>query len=628
MKSVYRLFRMKAQVVLFVVTILGAGPAVAAEIHDAVRSGDVAAVKALLDQTPALVNLKDESGQTPLHWAAQGRNPALVPLLVERGADVKAADNRGISPLHLLAHGGNLAGMTLLLDKGADVNLKAADGAAPLEFAALARQLEAIRLLAARKANLESANGYGRTPLVVAAREMRGAAVIGALLDLGAKVDASDKYGATALTLAAWRGSADVVSLLLARGASVPVNSDRGRALLESAVSTGLADLFLRMVEKGADLPIAPAPNSTLLHRAAEGGAVPIVAALVERRFDVNRADANGWTPLHFAADMGRTEVVTFLLGKGADPNARTVIGQSAFNLAQDNNDAPTAALLAGKGADQSAPRFPDLRGPYLGQTPPGRTPEVFAPGLVSARFGLHSTVVFSPDGTEAFWSLMIPPRTVGYSTGRTMASRLVNGRWTYPQQAVFDGVPLDDVPFFHPDGQRLYDMADRPIPSVQSAGGEHIWVWQKTGSGWARPRPLDATVNRLPLHWQFSVDRAGTLYFTSTWAGARGIFTSRLVNGAHADPVPLESALGPDAQFPFIAPDGSYLLFTRGMQDLCVSFRDAGGRWSKPVSLGSEFNGVLPIVSPDGKYLFFGRNQRVYWVDARVIEERRPKQP
>jgi len=457
---------------------------------------------------------------------------------------------------------------------------------------------------------------------------MRGPAVIAALLDLGAKIDAADRGGDTALILAAWRGSADVVSLLLARGASIPVDSAKGRQLLESAVSTGLSDLFLKMVEKGADLTMETGPNRTLLHSAAEGGAVPIVAALLERRFAINRPDANGWTPLHFAADMGRADAVAFLLGKGANLNARTVMGQSGFNLAQDNNDAAMIALLGGKGADQSPPRFPDLRGPYLGQKPPGRTPEVFAPGIVSARFGLHSNIVFSPDGTEAFWSLMIPPRTAGYGTGRTVVSRLVNGRWTYPQRVVFDAVPLDDVPFFHPDGQRLYDMSARALPGGQAAGKENIWVWQRSGAAWTRPRPIDATVNRLPHHWQFSVDRAGTLYFTSTWAGARGIFVSRLVDGAYAEPAPLESALGPDAQFPFVASDGSYLLFTRGMQELCVSFRDAQGGWGAPVGLGPQFRGMLPIVSPDGKYLFLGRDGGVYWADASIIERSRPKQP
>ncbi len=230
---------------------------------------------------------------------------------------------------------------------------------------------------------------------------------------------------------------------------------------------------------------------------------------------------------------------------------------------------------------------------------------------------------MFSPDGTEAFWSVSVPPRKAGYSTGRTLVSRLVDGRWTYPQRAVFDGIPLDDAPFFHPNGQRLYDMSFRPLPGGQDAGNEHIWSWQKGAKGWTRPQPLDLAVNRLPQHWQFSVDRDGTLYFTSRWAGSSGIFTARLVNGTYADAVPLESALGADALFPSVAPDGRYLLLAAQMNDIRVSFRDAAGNWGPPVSLGDEYRGILPTVSPDGKYLFFLGFSGVRWVDASVIEGR-----
>ena len=46
---------------------------------------------------------------------------------------------------------------------------------------------------------------------------------------------------------------------------------------------------------------------------------------------------------------------------------------------------------------------FPVHKGPYLGQKPPGMTPEVFAPGIISTEHKEHSTLAFSPDGTEIF---------------------------------------------------------------------------------------------------------------------------------------------------------------------------------------------------------------------------------
>jgi len=48
---------------------------------------------------------------------------------------------------------------------------------------------------------------------------------------------------------------------------------------------------------------------------------------------------------------------------------------------------------------------FPRLAGPYLGQKPPGMTPEIFAPGIVSSEHQEHSSLAFSPDGNYLFFT-------------------------------------------------------------------------------------------------------------------------------------------------------------------------------------------------------------------------------
>ena len=142
----------------------------------------------------------------------------------------------------------------------------------------------------------------------------------------------------------------------------------------------------------------------------------------------------------------------------------------------------------------------------------------MFAPGIVSSRFGLHCTATFSPDGREVYWNLMVEPRTPGYGISRLLFSRLRDGRWTYPQIAPFTGEGKDaDVPFFTPDGKRLYFMSRRPMPGADKASGEHIWYMERQGDGWSEARPVDETVNRLPHHWQFSVDKDYNLYFSTT---------------------------------------------------------------------------------------------------------------
>jgi len=53
----------------------------------------------------------------------------------------------------------------------------------------------------------------------------------------------------------------------------------------------------------------------------------------------------------------------------------------------------------------------PRLKGPYLGQKPPGMTPEVFAPGIVS-KDGPQAKLFFTRDGNICWVSAEIirPP--------------------------------------------------------------------------------------------------------------------------------------------------------------------------------------------------------------------------
>ena len=46
---------------------------------------------------------------------------------------------------------------------------------------------------------------------------------------------------------------------------------------------------------------------------------------------------------------------------------------------------------------------FSLLKGPYLGQKPPGMTPEIFAPGIISTNLD-ERIAAFTPDGKEFYF--------------------------------------------------------------------------------------------------------------------------------------------------------------------------------------------------------------------------------
>jgi ankyrin repeat protein len=66
----------------------------------AAKQSNLERVNAILGEDDSLVNQKDESGATPVHYAALNGHSQIVRLLVQRGADVNSTDNRhGATPV-------------------------------------------------------------------------------------------------------------------------------------------------------------------------------------------------------------------------------------------------------------------------------------------------------------------------------------------------------------------------------------------------------------------------------------------------------------------------------------------------------------------------------------------------
>src|SRR5204863_291451 len=94
-------------------------------IHDAAEAGELARVRAFLDQQPSLVHDINRAGGHPLHRAAIGGSADVVTLLLERGAGSTWPDadssERGAA-LHAAARRGDREMVELLLKHHADPN--------------------------------------------------------------------------------------------------------------------------------------------------------------------------------------------------------------------------------------------------------------------------------------------------------------------------------------------------------------------------------------------------------------------------------------------------------------------------------------------------------------------------
>ena len=259
------------------------------------------------------------------------------------------------------------------------------------------------------------------------------------------------------------------------------------------------------------------------------------------------------------------------------------------------------------------------LKGEYLGQKPPGLTPVVFAPGIVSTRGGHEFSCTFSPDGKEFY-----------FNRGPDIfVCHWEKEGWTAPEPAPFNTRYLDHEPHITADGKTLFFGTGRPQPgSDEPAYG--IWAMRKTANGWSEP-----TFQFVGMYVTTAKNR--TVYVTD-WRGEEGDYVVRrkLAGNRYKEPEKLVGGvnMGGSAVHPCIAPDEKFLIFDSKRpgaiggdadDDFYISFRQADNIWGEAIhfdAISTEGSNICAYLSPDEKYLFFYANHDIYWVSAEVIKQ------
>jgi ankyrin repeat protein len=136
-------------------------PATAAAVVAAIRGGDVAALRRLLDEQPAVATGRF-NGRTALHvatdWPGYYPNgPAIVRLLVSSGADpnVRTEGHAPETPLHWAASSDDVDVASALIDEGADIEAAGGSIGTPLDNAIGYACWHVARLLVERGARVD-----------------------------------------------------------------------------------------------------------------------------------------------------------------------------------------------------------------------------------------------------------------------------------------------------------------------------------------------------------------------------------------------------------------------------------------------------------------------------------------
>lgn len=183
--------------------------------------------------------------------------------------------------------------------------------------------------------------------ILVAARENRTEVVMD-LLSRGMDPNTSDAAGTTLLMFAAGNGNQELLEFLLKSRANILKQNKYGDTAVGVAALNGHLSIVRRLVGAGGD---AGSPGWSALHYAAFNGHTEIVRFLVANHAALNARAPNGNTALMLAARNGHKEVVGILVEAGADVGLDDSEGDTALSLAVKAGNTEIADRLRGNGA-------------------------------------------------------------------------------------------------------------------------------------------------------------------------------------------------------------------------------------------------------------------------------------
>lgn len=337
----------------------GAENDVAEQFKDALNQQELIRAKELLESSSVPIDLEKDCGQsnTYLHTACMWKDPGMIRLLLEHGANPFAINCRGSMAMHIIAELGDVECLHVFWDfvtsdeeakNKLDIDVENRDGKTALFIACEENNPNCLRFLLEKGANPNvMSRFFSRTPLHCAC-EANYQDCAQLLLSHGANVEMTNSRSETCLAFLArtrkkWLNG-DCFQLLLRHGAK-PNQYVDSKPLMFWVCTSGSFTWklnFRLLLRFGANINGTNEYGDTLLHFLCRHGKCPpgVMQFVLEKGADPKRVNTEERSPLYFACGVGDLLTVKSLLEYGANPVLPDKHGVTPLANAEHGNHA------------------------------------------------------------------------------------------------------------------------------------------------------------------------------------------------------------------------------------------------------------------------------------------------